>query len=366
MPTSMILAWTVLGFGPLQVQVDEKLMEFDHRQLELRRAGDHWEVWTGGKLLKDLGSSEADAREALALIRQLRLCKHGTIGTPRPVMEYWLGDQGAPQGIIPANRLTAIDRQSLRAEQLHGQWCVRDARQLFFNFGNHEADARAAVQVIQRYQLGRIGYVGHPVPVMIYFMGGLAMEQARPAGSPAGGGVILPLQLLHVRQLNPPNPFLFDAAAGEDRLNLDWRRVELRRDGFNWKLVVPGRCLADFGPDEYSAREALRAIQYYRFTEQCRIGNSATSVMYFLVNGQAPRGLKLGLQSTPFRPENLSVRKVQDQWLLYEGERPILRGGRTEEEAKQVLKAIQLHKFDHLCRIGNAENASLQFLVKER
>ena len=47
-------------------------------------------------VLKDFGRNEREARQAWYLIRELRLNQHATIGTPRPVVEYWLHDGHAP------------------------------------------------------------------------------------------------------------------------------------------------------------------------------------------------------------------------------------------------------------------------------
>ena len=50
------------------------------------------------------GRHETEAREALRLLRELRLNQRGTVGSPRPVMEYWLTDGRAPQGFTQGLR----------------------------------------------------------------------------------------------------------------------------------------------------------------------------------------------------------------------------------------------------------------------
>ena len=62
--------------------------------------------------------------------------------------------------------------------------------------------------------------------------------------------------------------------------------------------------LADCDPYDPAA---LAVIQHYHFTELCPIGKSNPTFSYFLVHGQAPRGLMLGVYSTAFRPEQLGV-----------------------------------------------------------
>src|SRR5262245_51205627 len=126
-------AFFAFCFSAVSGQEPTDLVSFEYQRLELRRVGERWQLFNGRTLIKDLGTNEADAREALGLIRQLQLNQRGTIGTPAPVLEYWLSDRAAPRGIIAAHRLVSFDPQALRAESVHGQWCLRDNRQLYFN-----------------------------------------------------------------------------------------------------------------------------------------------------------------------------------------------------------------------------------------
>jgi hypothetical protein len=353
--------WPAL-VGPLHA--GDPVTRFDNTQVELRRTDERWQLWAGAQLVKDLGASEAEAREVIAIIRQLRLTQRGAIGTRAPIMEYWLAGDKAPQGLIPAYRLAPIDLATLRVEQLGNQWCLRDATHLWFNFGVHADDARQALATIKHYEFTRMGYVGQTDPVMIYFLGGKPDLKPTPALQP--DVAFMPLQAFQVRQLTPPSLSAVDALTGEERLAFDWRRVELHRDGLRWRLMFGRECLADFGPDEVGAREALRTVQFYRFTEQCRVGAPAAPLVYYLVNGQAPHGIRFGARNTPFHPERLAVRQVDSQWMLCDGVRPILHAGANEDEAKRTLQAIQKYKFDNICAIGANDQTGLRFLVKDR
>jgi hypothetical protein len=151
----------------------------------------------------------------------------------------------------------------------------------------------------------------------------------------------------------------------EQRIPLDWHHVQVRREGQEWRLVHGGQVLADFGRHERAARQALEVFKHYRFNEHCLIGQPPQKVFgYFLVNGQAPRGLMLGLHSVPFEPTALSLRRSGSDWLISDGQRVLLHFGEQADEARQVLHVIQRHKFDHLCRIGHTEPAVLTFLVR--
>jgi hypothetical protein len=359
----LICAWAVLPVFSHRVQAGETLVPIDLTQVDVRRGETCWQLWSGSKLIKDLGNSEVEAREVVGVIRQLRLNQRGTIGTREPVIEYWLADGQPPDGLIPAYRLLPLDGSTLRVEQIAGQWCLREDGQLWFNFGRHETDARQALEVIQRYGFNRIGYVGQAETVMIYFMK-TASERATPRRLHSSV-VFSQREAMYLRQLTAPSLAVMDPATGEEKLPFDWRHAEVKHDGQKWKLMAGRECLADFGSDSWAAREALQAVQHYRFTERCLLGDSATPVTYYLVNGQAPHGLRFGMRNTPFHADRLKVSQVAGRWMLCEDSRPILQGGDNEAEAKRTLQAIQKYQFDNVCSVG-ADEKGLRFLARER
>jgi hypothetical protein len=384
--------------------VSEQLQTFDPSQAELRRAGDRWELVAGGVKLKDLGRSEADAREALRLVREMHLTQHGTIGGSTPAIEYWLSDGQAPQGLGASRRLLAFDPDSLRVEQVQGHWYLRDANQMLFTFGARSDDARRALDVIRRYGFNEVGYVGRPAPLMMYFVADpnplpqvqrpVANPPAATRGSavPSGAGrLALPATLhypnhtvpdtsvpaavmMQTRQLAAPDTLLPDLAAVGQRMPLDARQVQVRRDGSSWKLMAGATCIADFGAGERDAREALRVVQNYHFTEFCRIGDSPAGLAYFLVNGQAPHGVAFGLRSQSFRPEVLTLRQFGDAWVICADGRTLLRCGTDLDTAKEALRVVQHYRFDTLCWLDRSwdtgfsspDTAALSFLVRTR
>src|SRR5207248_3088661 len=99
----------------------ENLMTFDPRLAELHWVDNRWQLEAGGVFLKDFGRRENEARQVLHLVRELRLTERGTVGTPQPVMEYWLANGQAPQGSLPGLRLLPLDLASLHVEPIQGQ-----------------------------------------------------------------------------------------------------------------------------------------------------------------------------------------------------------------------------------------------------
>src|SRR5437870_475377 len=75
----------------------ENLVRFDPNQVDVQWVDNRWELVAGGKVLKEFGHKEMEARQALRIIRELGLTQLGTVGSPRPVLEYWLVNGNAPQ-----------------------------------------------------------------------------------------------------------------------------------------------------------------------------------------------------------------------------------------------------------------------------
>lgn len=361
----------------------DSLLSFDPQLAELVSNGKAWQLRCGNVPLKEF-TFENDGREAVQLLRDLHLNQHGTIGKPRPVVEYWLSDGQAPRGPVGQRRLLTFDPHHLRAEEVQGQWCVRDPRQILFSFGAHADEARKAIDLLQAHGFNRLGMIGRPRPVLMYFLAVPEEDvmQRTPANNPSAPADSIDarrpatarsqeaaeraqqMELAAVTQGRQLALASLKIPEGE-WLPLDWRQIQLRQDG-GWKLVQGNHCLADFGDREQEARDALRVVQSYRFTEQWRIGDGPAPFSLYLVNGQPPRGVMIGVPSQAFHAESLSVRKVGDDWTISDGERPILAFGDRVNDAHVVLKIIQRQRFDHVCQVGGSQPGAFTFLVRAR
>jgi hypothetical protein len=373
----------------------EQLTSFDYRRAQLEKTSAGWQLRAGDVWLKNFGNHEKEARTALGLVRELKLTEHGTVGSPLPAMEYWLSEGRAPRPLNGVIGTTAIDPDLLRVQQTRGQWCLENSRQLLFNFGAHEEDARRALDTIKHYRFNQISYIGQPVPLMMCFFadehvgrassaptnGPMASRARGPTSQRSAGRSLedqhaqfsnalansLPADIPSVgRQLAVPGSILPGGPQSGERVLFDWRQVEVRNDNQNWKLQATGHTLAEFGPNQQDARQAHAAARFYRFTEQCRLPGSARPVIYYLANGQAPRGVRFGTESTPFHPEALTVQHVGKEFVISEGQQVLFAFGEREEDARQALQTIQHFKFDHFCRIGNPMTGGLTFFTRAR
>jgi hypothetical protein len=385
----------------------ENLKQFDPQEAMVTWSDRHWQVTAGTTVLKDFGPHEAEARQALRLIQELRLTHYGTIGRPQPVIEYWLTSGRPPQGFVPGLRVLPLQQDSLRVEAIQTQWCLRDAQRVLFNFGQHADDAQQALAVIRKYGFTHVGAIGQAAPSMLVFLarpGPIPMplrvapvptpprpgqgDQANSSlagpgltSPPSLGGLVMPaLQPLQTPTSHGPGlAFGWDAPRGlapvsarslpskDDQMEcvrFDWRQVQMCQEDGSWKLMV-GRCvLADLGPYEEDAQMALAALRHYRFSEHYRVGRPAPHFCYFLAGGQAPRGLMFGLSAQSFQPQKLTAERLGNHWAICEGPRVLVVLGEKPDEASQLLETIKQHKFDHLCRIGTAAGPGWTFLVR--
>ena len=337
-----------------------------------------------GATLKDFGRNETEARQALRLIRDLRLNQHGVIGGPAPSLEYWLSDGKPPQGPAAGLRVLPIDAASLRVEQTQNQWVLRDDRRVLFSFGSSQADARQAQAVIRKYGFTQVGTVGAGAPSMIVFLAPpgadatrlassaptTAVDPASPAGKALakyGGLDALPAPAVPPLRGAPVTGHGISATSDTpDRIPFDWRQVQLHKDGSAWKLAAGSLVLADFGADEYAARLGLSAMHYYHFTEQRQVGGPSGGFTYYLSEGQAPHGVMFGMDGQSFQPDRLEVRQLQGRWAVCVGDVPLVELGDTPEAANQVLDVIQRQHFDRLCRLGTTDGKGMTFFVRSR
>lgn len=375
----------------------ENLRGFDYRFVELQYRERRWHLQQQGEVIKSFDQREIEAHEAVRLIREFRLTQHGTIGSPQPIMEYWLSNGQAPTAPVAGLSLLAIDHATLRVENFQGRWLVRDARRLYFNFGGNEADARKALSVIQHYGFDRVGFVGQPVPIMVYFLSSKAraelpvvpapletvkmrepeplkstgLKQVTQASKPETG---LIQQMSSKRVINTSLPKLPvgsgsplpDQGDLNNRLPIDWQQVELKNEHGEWRLQVgTNLVLANLGKDEREAKKALAAMRHYRFTEQCIIGKPDPSLRFFMVNGEAARGLMLGVESVNFVPDKLKISQSGKSYYLSDGRKKLVDVGTNEEDAQLALKTIQKQHCDRMCKIGSGTDANgMRYFVR--
>jgi hypothetical protein len=347
---------TVLAPTP-SVAPTPTLQRFDNTSLRVSLDGGKWHLFAGTLLLKDFGSSEREASEAIQVFRDLRINSHASIGG---VFDCWLTDGEAPYSFTGRRQIIPFDPKSLRVEQMNGQWVLRDAHIVLYAFGSSQVEAQQALAVCQRFQFNELGYVGHPTPSLKYLM---KDPTPRPT-SPTLPSIQTVSAAMQASEL--PHPRLVLSGAGDigDRVPFDGRRLDLRHEGNEWVLYAGRAAVGHFGTSDRDARAALEALEQFRVTEMCRIGDSGFS--FFLCNGKPPQGAIIGTGAKALRTEMLTVREVAGAWSVCEGARPLFTFGDKPEDARHLLAAIKEFRFDHVALIGNGRLGHVYLFVKTR
>ena len=95
-----------------------------------------------------------------------------------------------------------------------------------------------------------------------------------------------------------------------DRIAIDARQLQVRRDGNDWKLAMGNHVIANFGPNQADAQLAQAALRYYRVHGAGFRRQPAAGVLVLPVQRPGAARHQLRLQCRHFRPESLSVRQL--------------------------------------------------------
>lgn len=344
----------------------ETLARIDPNNLSVRRANDRWVVTNGTSVVRDFGTSRDDAEEFVRVLRELRPTEWGSVGTSRVVVEYALTSGAAAVPSFSPKTSVTIDPQSLRTEVARGVTVVRDDQNILLNFGQAREDAEQAVAVIRKYRFNRIGQIG-PAGSGVTFLFAQdlpATNKLPPSQNQLAGATAQLARAIDEAKLTRTGIEVDGGKGGAvgERIVIDSKAVELKRDKGDWKLMHGSDVLANFGASEWTGRDALKLVQDLRFTEFCRFNADIT---FFLVNGQAPTRVPFAAQATRFDREALKVKLASGgKYGLYEGQGRQLFVCDTEKEAEQLLKLIHQYGFDTTCQVGLGAKSSMRFLAK--
>ena len=382
LPPSMLMPKRVTPNGQQKtVAIAPKTVRFDPRLIRLSHMQNRWVLFAGNVQLRDFAGDERTAQEAFRLIQRLHLNEHGQIGSPQPIMEYWLTNGAAPVSLSTTGLKTKpVDPERIRAERFLQQWVVRDDHHILFNFGTQEADARAAVRIIRRYRFKRIGYVGYPQPNMIYFLG----EQDNRANGKSNKTVpTQPIQqtkstitkeqqsiaaIMAVQHLAKGYGQLSAPMTQESmRFRFEPRQTKLLHRNGSWQLCFQNETIADFGKDYYQAQQLQSWLQQYGCNELHRVGFPNPVLTYFLINGVPARGAKLSMSGQKLHLRLLELRQIEGQWNLCQQNRVLLPLGNHRGHAEQALQVIRRYGFDYMAMpVGLSSQCAVPFLLRSR
>ncbi|HEY1192383.1 MAG TPA: hypothetical protein VGE74_32470 [Gemmata sp.] len=353
--------------------------------VSVKRVVGGWEVWAGQKVMRNTGDNEANARDLAHVLRDLRPTEWVTIGGTKPVVEYGLTNgrpavTGSPpvdaqnngnrNGTVAqaggigahlaagtsAKYVQPIDLRTARVEAVRGVWVVRDDNNILLNFGTDKSGAEQASAVIQRYGFNRIGVVGPPTqPTMNYLFVSLEQTNAAP-----GGLLMMQAQIDALTRTGIPVPGV--GFTGE-MIKIDPRKVEARKDGFEWVVAFGPEVLGRFGPTEWTAREAARAIQEAKFTEFCKLGG-ASGLTFFLTNGKAPTRAPYNAQGRSFDKSALRVQQINQKWAVTDAGKQLFEVG-SAQEGEIIVRVLKAYGFDQTAHLSaGGSKGGIRFFIK--
>jgi len=311
----------------------------------------HYKLFAGKTVLKDFGSNYRDLLAAKRVIVELGLNAYGVIGSPDPVMEYWLRNGQAPPVTNLSRTGVSFDPERLSVRKDDGAYIVRDQNHVIFNFGPYAEDADRAVAVIRKYEFNEVAYVGLPNPSMIYML-----RNDSPSHPSRSHGDSLRPEYLPQHATRYPFQIPGLGVVGERR-PVDAMRLETQRAADGWHLMSGPTDLGNVSSNEYQARTAMQVAQGYPFTEFVRIG--ASDFTFFLSRNQAPRDLPLGVRGVAFDPKLLTAKQTPAGWSVTDGKNTVATL-HSPADAETAIKVIQYYKFNSACSIG-----AMHFMVRE-
>jgi hypothetical protein len=323
----------------------------------------------GRQAVRNFGEDRVGAEEAAKAIRDLGPTEWVTIGETRPVVGYAISEHSQTLTTLPAHAV-AIDLTSVKAEQTRGVWILRDSTNVLLNFGLEQQSAEQAAAVVKKYGFNRVGHIGRAgmEPTFSFFYA--ATDTNAPAAPPIATGnnpASMMQQLAYSQQeqqlLRTGIPVPGLGLVGE-RVTIDSRKLETRRDGSDWVLVHGPEILGKFGSNEWFARDALRTLQDMRVTEYCKLDSAG--LRFFLVNGKPPTNVPFNAQGTRFDPKSLTVKTVDKAWGVFEGPGRMVFSANSKQDAEQIVRVVQGFGFEQICQVGGTGTAGIRFLAKVR
>jgi hypothetical protein len=350
-------------------EIDPSLQKIDLSSVTIQDKFGRFLVTSGNSVLRDCGADRATAQTVLMVIQQMGFTHHGSIAGANPPFEYWLvEDQSmAKKGLVSSEAHTKtsmmipINAEGIHAKKVSGAWIVTDGGRVLYNFGQLEENARKAVEVLKKYGFNALGIVGQPVPIMTYPTKAAGSAITAPAASRQTPNVPFDPETARFLQ----NGFFIPQVGYlGHRKPFDLQQLELKR-GREWVMLAGPMTLFNFGSDENTGRQVLRAFQDWHVNEYVEIGN--TGYRLFLAASRVPNGRPFNARSIDFRNEDLKVVKdKEDHYWLQAGSTQILDCGKSDKDADLLLTACRYFQVDCAAKYGNPRYGEHLFLIRAR
>ena len=152
----------------VRCQIKEDCVGFNWRNVTVKKINGRWKVVEGNHWIMDFENKEAEARQALRIIKHYQLDQMCFVGRPKPSMTYFLSHDNAPSGSMPGEDCISFNINKIEVKKFGNRWKIVEGSHYIMDFGSNEAEARQAYQIIKKYGFKSTCYVGRPGPSMTY------------------------------------------------------------------------------------------------------------------------------------------------------------------------------------------------------
>ncbi len=147
----------------------EDCINFNPNTVSAAPVQGRWKVLNSGSWMMDFGNNKAAAEKAVQIIKQYNLNKQCFVGRPNAPFQYYTVNGNAPQGTIAGEDCISFNPAGITAVKIQGSWKVVHGNIWMMDFGQKEAEAKIAVEIIKHYGFNKQCFVGRPNPGMQYY-----------------------------------------------------------------------------------------------------------------------------------------------------------------------------------------------------
>jgi hypothetical protein len=119
-----------------------------------------WKIVVGNIWLLDFGDNQQEAIQSLNIIQYYGFNQQCFVGRPNPPMEYFLVNGQSPSGPFSGENCIGFNLDAMKTDDSKGWWRLSDGSTSLFYFGDQEAQAQNALQIINRHQFTHFCWVG--------------------------------------------------------------------------------------------------------------------------------------------------------------------------------------------------------------
>jgi hypothetical protein len=279
-PRPVIECWLSDGRAPVGLSLRRlPTIPFDGKSLKVESKQGHWVVRDASRPLFAFGTNEANAHQALELLKQHDFNRVGYVGDP-PVMMYFVADpkvqqRPGPASTGPASPLASMplptlgmrhpfefampegeDREAITWQRCelfcdNAAWKLVEGKRTLLELGRNPKTARDALQVLRHYRF---------------------TEQCRTGTSPMSFRCFLV-------DGQAPRGLMF----GMPSIAFQPDQLTVRQQGNAWVICQGDHALMPAGASAEEAKHALRIIKTYGFDRLCWVGDPNGEGFRFLV-----------------------------------------------------------------------------------